>query len=58
MTQIDDKTRKAVANELRRALPMYEDQWGMYATHFKDAIELVELGFDEWSRRFEDEVYA
>lgn len=58
MTQIDSKTRKAVANELRRALPMYESEWGQYVSHFEDAIKLVELGFDEWALRFEDEVYS
>jgi len=51
----DAKTRKAIANEINRAASLYEEEMGShYAGYFRDASKVVELGFDEWARQFED----
>lgn len=55
MTDEESKIRKRVANEIRRAKGLYEESWSTYAVHFEEAADVVELGYDEWARRWEAE---
>lgn len=56
MSPEEAQIRRKIANEIRRATGLYEQDWATYAVHFKDAAQVAELGYDEWAQRYEDDL--